>query len=408
MNIDLDQAGDTPAHIAQRAIFEPVFGQELPERPSDIHVDVVVSRSEARVRYRAFGELHMHPRSTDLPISEIIVWLTQWTSSKNGAHTFSDNGRLTQSGKTYHLRVSRIGDSQRFSFVFRIVDKFSALPNSLEWPTPEAKELIRGALSMQSGLIVITGPTGAGKTTLAYNLLNSLDRNRLNVRTLEEPVEYALNGVTQLCVNAHEWEPTLKHMLRCDPDVVMMGDIDVGGRSEIAAAAAASGTLVLATKYVQQTPGDLASMDAFAQGIMPGRLHEALAAIIGVRLVKHSSGRKRLPLVSVYLRGPDSWRGVSFADAARHAIAAGWLKPEDGAEFLSAEPRIGKQAFVAKLEAAVQELEHLMEWLPLLREYEQRGVPAYRLAEILRSHGLHVTPAFLLHLLGQGGDKGTA
>jgi type IV pilus assembly protein PilB len=273
---------------------------------SDLHVeqgvDGVVVRERVDGILRSVTELPGAARAALL--SRIKVLAGMDISVKRRPQ---DGGfQLTVSGRTLSVRVSTLPVEGGEKAVLRILDPH-AVPSQLAdlGFFPEDLARIRGLLEGGQGVILTAGPTGSGKSSTLFGALGELDRTALNVVTLEDPVEYRVQGVSQVQVNPRSgltFPSALRSVLRQDPDVIMVGEIRDRETAEIAMSAAITGHLVLSTLHTIDAPSGITRL--LQMGVPPHLLAGGLAGIIAQRLV-----RRVCPRCSGDARGCPSCRG---------------------------------------------------------------------------------------------------
>jgi type II secretory ATPase GspE/PulE/Tfp pilus assembly ATPase PilB-like protein/ActR/RegA family two-component response regulator len=219
---------------------------------SDIHIEP--GRRVGAVRYRVDGVLRKH---MDLPMAALnrVISRIKVLSRLDIADRLrpqDGKSRVRIKGRGYDLRVSTIPAGGAEKCVIRILDSSSALSlDDLEIPKVELDRL-RQLLTHRDGIVVITGPTGSGKTTTLYGALRELADGKVNIMTVEDPIEYELPGITQTQVEQKQgmtFAGALRAMLRQDPDVILVGEIRDKETAVTAAQAAMTGHLVLATVH---------------------------------------------------------------------------------------------------------------------------------------------------------------
>jgi type IV pilus assembly protein PilB len=262
----------------------------LARRASDIHVEK--NRGVPRVRLRIDGVLHEQP---DLalppeqyePVITRIKYMAEMSLSEKQV---PQDGRIQidHEGNVYELRVSIFPYFDGESAVMRILDRSNVLIglNRLGLDPPTLARVV-AMVEQPGGLILTAGPTGAGKTTMLYSLLDRLNRPEVKIMTIEDPVEYLLPGVNQAQLNRKAglaFANSLRAFLRQDPDVIMVGEIRDLETLEMIMAAAATGHLVLSTVH---TPDSTSAITRLLDvGIVPFLLPASLIGVIGQRLVR--------------------------------------------------------------------------------------------------------------------------
>ena len=282
---EIDQvAGESPVinlvnSIIQRAVRDHV---------SDIHIEP--GRNKSRVRFRIDGLLYevMSPRMELHP--SLVSRLKVMANLDISERRMPQDGRIqvqTQ-GRSVDLRFSSLPGLYGEKVVLRVLDKNQAIldVNKLGM-SANSQEVFTQLLDSSYGLILVTGPTGSGKTTSLYAALNFLNSIEKNIVTIEEPVEYQVDVINQNEVRSHiglTFAKMLKHVLRQDPDIVMVGEIRERETAEIAVQAALTGHLVLSTLHTNDSVGAVSRM--IDMGVEPYLLSSALVGVVAQRLVR--------------------------------------------------------------------------------------------------------------------------
>ena len=262
--------------------------QAVRRKASDIHIEP--RRSAVDVRFRLDGELHLVksiPRPLHPAISSRIKIMTELDISER---RLPQDGRATIriDGKSVDLRVSTNPTIHGERVVLRILDRSLGLipPDELGFSERDLK-IFEKLLSQPYGIILVTGPTGSGKTTTLYAALNTLKSERINIMTVEDPVEYELDGVSQ--TNVHEkigltFANQLRTILRQDPDIVLVGEIRDTETADIAFRAALTGHLVLSTLHCNDAPSAITRL--LDMDVEPFLVSSAVVGVQAQRLVR--------------------------------------------------------------------------------------------------------------------------
>jgi general secretion pathway protein E len=280
----LDSASDAPII----RLINGLIAEAVRLSASDIHVEPFEDR--VSVRFRVDGVLQetvsLSPRVAPPLVSRIKVMSRLDIAEKR----IPQDGRLTLSlgGKGIDVRVSTLPSRYGERVVLRLLDKESAR-FSLDQlgMEPGALADLTRALSQPNGIVLVTGPTGAGKTTTLYAGLNGLNDQTRNILTVEDPVEYAVPGIGQTQVNTKvgmTFAAGLRAILRQDPDVVMVGEIRDRETAEIAVQASLTGHLVLSTVHTNSAVAAIARLRDM--GVESYLLASTLSAIVAQRLVR--------------------------------------------------------------------------------------------------------------------------
>lgn len=196
--------------------------------------------------------------------------------------------QITIDSKNVDLRVSSFPTIHGENIVIRILDKSMGILSidNLGFQ-PEMIKKIRESISLPNGIILVTGPTGSGKTTTLYSFLNEINREDQNIMTLEDPVEYQIKGIRQAHVDVKSgltFNTGLRSILRQDPDVIMIGEIRDLETAEISIQAALTGHLVFSTLHTNDAPSTITRL--IDMGIEPFLVSSSIAAIIAQRLIR--------------------------------------------------------------------------------------------------------------------------
>jgi type IV pilus assembly protein PilB len=293
---------------------------------SDIHFEP--GRSKSRIRFRIDGVLYevMTPRSDLHPA--LISRLKVMASLDIAERRMPQDGRIqvyTQ-GRTVDLRFSSLPGLFGEKVVLRVLDKNQAILdlNKLGMSAPNLESFKR-LLGRNNGLILVTGPTGSGKTTTLYAALNYLNSIEKNIVTIEDPVEYQVEIINQNEVKSSiglTFAMMLKHVLRQDPDIVMVGEIRERETAEIAVQAALTGHLVLSTLHTNDSIGAVTRM--IEMGVEPYLLSSALAGVMAQRLLRTICPACR----TTYLAPPDMARRFGWEEGESIRLARGRGCPE--------------------------------------------------------------------------------
>ncbi len=266
-------------HIIQTAVREGA---------SDIHIEP--SDGDSRVRFRIDGVLYDSLSPPRRMHASITSRLKIMASLDIAERRLPQDGRIRASvlGRTLDLRVSTCPTPHGEKTVLRILDARSIkVPLDQLGFDQDVLEAWRKEVSRPHGIILVTGPTGSGKTTTLYASLQEMDLGRLNVSTVEDPVEYQVSGITQ--IQTHDrigmtFASALRTLLRQDPDVVMVGEIRDKETATIAIQAALTGHLVLSTLHTNDAPSSITRLINI--GVEPYLVSGAVNGVLAQRLVR--------------------------------------------------------------------------------------------------------------------------
>jgi type IV pilus assembly protein PilB len=271
--------------------------QAIADRASDIHVEP--TGKDVRIRYRIDGVLHDVMRSPRNIQNGIVSRLKVMADINIAERRIPQDGRITTTieGRHVDLRVATLPTVHGEKVVMRILDNSSTNLRLSELGfLPVNMERYEVSYTKPYGTILVTGPTGSGKTTTLYATLNMLNEPTRNVITVEDPVEYQLEGINQLQVNTKAgltFASALRTILRADPDIILVGEIRDRETAAIAVEAALTGHLVLSTIHTNDaatTPNRLIEM-----GVEPFLVGSALDCIVAQRLARKLCERCKEP-----------------------------------------------------------------------------------------------------------------
>jgi type IV pilus assembly protein PilB len=267
------------------------------ERASDIHIEP--QERDVRIRNRIDGVLHEVMRSPKSIQSGVISRLKIMADINIAERRVPQDGRvgLVVGGKAIDLRVATLPTVYGEKVVIRILDKSSVLLNLQDLGFAE-ENFTRFETSFKKpyGMILVTGPTGSGKSTTLYATLNILNKIDRNIITVEDPVEYRLAGVNQIQINQRAgltFASALRSILRSDPDIVLIGEIRDRETAQIAVEAALTGHLVLSTLHTNDAPSAITRL--IEMGIEPFLVSSAVDCVLAQRLVRVLCDRCKEP-----------------------------------------------------------------------------------------------------------------
>ena len=268
---------------------------------SDIHIEP--KEDSLELRFRVNGVMKLW-KSIDPRHSDSIIWRAKWVSGLDlSVVAQPQDGRASFNSLGIDVRVNSMPTLYGSKLVLRILRQKQSFDLRKPGADLESVEKLEIAASKPQGLILITGPTGSGKTTTLYSLLASLDAKGKNISTIEHPVEYRLPGITQVDVGERgmSFALAMRAMLRQDPDVILLGEIRDRETAEIAAQAANTGHLVLSTLHTNSAIQAVGRLEQL--GIDEWTLKSSLLLSSAQRLVKKLCDRCKLPAVDVNIAG---------------------------------------------------------------------------------------------------------
>lgn len=286
--IDLDKMAADSEDAPVIKIVNLILVQAMKEKASDIHLEPF--EKELKLRYRVDGaliEATSPPKALQLPIASRIKILSGLDIAER---RLPQDGRfrIRVSGKEVDLRVSVLPTTHGEKIVIRLLDKGN-LQGSIDNMGLDEYTLgiFRKAIDAPHGMILVTGPTGSGKTTTLYTVLGELNNPIYNIVTVEDPVEYQLMGINQVAVKSEigmGFAEALRSILRQDPDIVMIGEIRDNETADIAVKAALTGHQVLSTLHTNDAAGAITRLDDM--GIEPFLISSSVILTCAQRLVR--------------------------------------------------------------------------------------------------------------------------
>ncbi len=320
--VDLDQMGtvlgDADAPVVK--LLQTIFDHAAQVRASDVHIEPQEKRLV--VRYRIDGALHVQAEA-DLKISSpLVVRLKLMAGLDIAEKRLPQDGRIAVRSGLHKLdvRMSTLPTLYGESVVLRILMQQQGLVALTDTGMdPQVFRSFESAIRAPHGIVLVTGPTGSGKTTTLYGALQMLNQPDVKILTCEDPVEYRMAGIVQVQTNDKiglDFARVLRSFLRQDPDVIFIGEIRDQETAQIASRAAMTGHLVLSTLHTNDavsTPGRLADM-----GIPAYLIASTLLAVVSQRLVRLSCTHCAAPYV------PDA----EETEWLLHSLALDALPPE--------------------------------------------------------------------------------
>jgi len=274
-------------------IVDLIISQGVAERASDIHIEPQADR--LRIRFRIDGVLH---DATSLPatLSSPIVSRIKLLASLDIVDKHrSQDGQIqtTAEGRALDIRVGTIETIWGEKIVLRLLERArSILPLDRLGFVPATQALFKELIHSPYGMILVTGPTGSGKTTTLYAALNELDRNERNIMTVEDPVEYTFPNVNQIQINrlaGITFANGLRAILRQDPDAILVGEVRDKETAEISVQSALTGHLVLSSLHATDAVGSIYRL--LEMGIEPFMVASSVIGVIAQRLVRRICDR---------------------------------------------------------------------------------------------------------------------
>jgi len=269
-------------------LVSSIINGAIDARASDIHIEP--QEYDVRVRYRVDGFLR---DAIEIPSSvqqEVVSHIKILTDMDISEHRLPQDGHLGVQfrGKEYDLRVSSLPSVGGEKIVMRVLDKSTGIWDLDEIvASAEDNKKFRTLINNPNGMLLLTGPTGSGKTTTLYSVLQVLNTPEKNIVTVEDPVEYRLKGVTQVQVNPAvgvTFANGLRSIVRQDPDIILVGEIRDLETAEIAIRAALTGHLVLSTLHTNDAVGVVSRLVDL--GVPPFMVASTLLGAVSQRLIR--------------------------------------------------------------------------------------------------------------------------
>ncbi len=295
--------GETPAARPEEdgpviRFVNALIQQAVREGASDLHIEP--DESNLRVRVRVDGVLREASLQARSIHPSVVARIKIMASLDIAERRLPQDGRarLDLMRKSYDLRISTIPTIHGENVVVRILDKSSALLELGELGlAPQPLVVVKRLTERPNGIVLVTGPTGSGKTTTLYACIHQINTVQRNIVTLEDPVEYHLPAIRQTQVDPDvglTFARGLRALLRQDPDVILVGEIRDGDTAEIAVRSALTGHLVLSTLHTNDAAGAMPRL--LDMEIEPYLLSSAMAGILAQRLVRRACEKCRRPV----------------------------------------------------------------------------------------------------------------
>ena len=289
----MDSADDAPII----RLINATLTEAIKEKSSDIHIEPFEER--LRIRFRVDGMLRevltLQKALASLVVSRVKVMAKLDIAEKR----LPQDGRISLkiAGHAIDLRVSTLPSGYGERVVIRLLDKQAGQMDLIKLGMPEQDRLrFDELLKFPHGIILVTGPTGSGKTTTLYAGLSMLNQTSRSIMTVEDPIEYHLDGISQTAVNPKiemSFARGLRAILRQDPDIVMIGEIRDGETAQIAVQASLTGHLVLSTLHTNSAIGAITRLTDM--GVEPFLLTSSLLGVLAQRLVRKLCPKCREP-----------------------------------------------------------------------------------------------------------------
>lgn len=271
-----------------RNIFKSILEEAINLKVSDIHIEpsdnylIIRMRVDGNLKEVSRFTIDVYPYLSSVIKLDMSMNITEKRLPQDGRSDFTIKNQLID------IRASSIPTVYGEKIVLRILNRDTFLKDKLELGfSNEAITKIKNILHKKSGILLVTGPTGSGKTTTVYSLLNDLKNISKNIMTIEDPVEYKMDGINQIQVNSKiglTFDIGLRSILRQDPDIIMIGEIRDLETAKIAIRAATTGHLVISTMHTIDSISSISRL--LDMNIEPYLINSSLIGVISQRLVR--------------------------------------------------------------------------------------------------------------------------
>lgn len=284
--LDEDNAETSNAPVVR--LINTLISQAVSMKASDIHIEP--SEERIRIRFRVDGELQKVMTPEKSAYSAILTRIKIMGKMDIAEKRLPQDGRieLTVDNKEIDMRISTIPTIFGEKIVIRLLDRSNFLSSKAELGFSQHNlQLLDKLIKYPNGIILVTGPTGSGKSTTLYAILKELNKVNINIITIEDPVEYRLDGINQVQVNnksGMSFANGLRSILRQDPDIIMIGEIRDSETAQIAVRASITGHLVLSTMHTNDAPSTVTRL--MDMGIEQYLVSASVIGVVAQRLVR--------------------------------------------------------------------------------------------------------------------------
>lgn len=334
-------------------LLNMILTEAIQQGASDIHFEPL--ETGLRVRYRIDGVLqNRHSPAQDFQ-AQLLTRIKVMAKLDIAEHRLPQDGRikLRMGRREIDFRVSTVPVAGGERIVLRILDKGNVILGLDRIGMPQGVfERFKRLIALPEGIILVTGPTGSGKTTTLYSAICDMYNDETNIMTIEDPVEYNLKGIAQIGVHPKiklDFATGLRHILRQDPDIIMIGEIRDAETAEIAIQASLTGHLVLSTLHTNDAPSAITRL--VDMGVEPFLLSSCIVGVMAQRLVRricphckepHQPNERELTNLGLSLRDlPDGhlYHGVG----CKHCFGSGYKGRHGLYEFMVINNELRKQ-----------------------------------------------------------------
>lgn len=402
MDVDLGAALQDADAAPVIALVNKILVKALQEKVSDIHIEP--QEENLRIRFRKDGVLRQAfdplPKQIIPAITARFKIIADLDIAERRA---PQDGRIRRmfEGRKVDFRVNTLPSRYGEKVVLRILDNSSTqLGLDKLISNEESLQIVRDMASRPFGLLLVTGPTGSGKSTTLYSILAERNEPGVNISTAEDPIEYSLPGITQVQVireKGMDFSSILRAFLRQDPDVILVGETRDKETAKTAIEAALTGHLVLTTLHTNDAAGAIARLDEM--GVEPFMVSGALLGVVAQRLMRRVCSDCRIPYTPTTTElarfGLSSSKDVSLT-----LYQANGLQPEQIQEAKAKGQLCSKCGGVGyKGRCGVYEVMRVTE---RLQELITKGAPGERIKEVAVEEGMKTLLAYSLDLVMEG------
>ena len=292
---DLLDENQTQAPVIK--LINLILTEAIQQGASDIHFEPF--ESSLRIRYRIDGVLHSRHSPASEFLMPLLTRIKVMAKMDIAEHRLPQDGRikLKMGRREIDFRVSTVPVHGGERIVLRILDKGNVILGLEKMGMPqEIYQGLKKLIALPEGIILVTGPTGSGKTTTLYSSICDVYNEETNIMTIEDPVEYNLKGIAQIGVHHKihlDFARGLRHILRQDPDIIMIGEIRDKETAEIAIQASLTGHLVLSTLHTNDAPSAITRL--VDMGVEPYLLSSTIVGVLAQRLVRKICSECKVP-----------------------------------------------------------------------------------------------------------------
>ena len=269
-------------------LIQTIINEAIEENISDIHIEP--TENQSFIRFRKDGMLYEHLIIEREVYESVALIIKIYASLDIADKRIFQDGKMTHSmnGKNYDVRISIVPTIFGEKVVLRIIYKHIGIKDTMQLGFfKEHDYILKKLIEDKGGMVLVTGPTGSGKTSTLYSLLDRLNSREINITTLEDPVEVTINGISQININSKknvEFSTGLRSLLRQDPDVIMVGEIRDEDTAKIAIRASITGHKVLSTLHTNSAMGAINRLKDM--GVKEYFIKDGVKGIIGQRLIR--------------------------------------------------------------------------------------------------------------------------